>query len=192
MRKRRAGERVDGCCQSAIGFSIWWISPPGCERWLNKERVPSSIPCPDHSRPVLTAPLTVTTWLTVGWWLWESCGGHTVEMPNQSSKMVVYWKHDWEIRCRQGRLSRSSQVASHTLNSKPCIHTLLDKDLFRPTYCKDACVLLLIELRQGCCKCFLPITLESVTTATIYCEEHKLLRGVSILFNLGKTSAVHL
>lgn len=57
-----AGGRVDGCCQSAIGFSIWGISPQASKRQLNRDPVPSSIPCPDNKRPVSTVPLTVTGW----------------------------------------------------------------------------------------------------------------------------------
>lgn len=63
-----ASGRVDGCCQSAIGFSIWWISPPG-----------SSIetPSPPLSTVQIIAGLhRLLHWLAGGWWLLESCGGH--------------------------------------------------------------------------------------------------------------------
>lgn len=131
MREKQAGERVDGYCQSAIGFSIWWISPPGNERQLNRDPVPSSIPCPDNSSPVLTAPLTVT-----GWWL-VTMGvicRTLLKCHTKVEKKVVLQDVSLRMDTRDERLCLlallrcSSQGASHTF--KP--QQTLQEDTLKP------------------------------------------------------------
>lgn len=115
VREKEAGGRVDGCCQSAIGFSIWWISPQGSKRQLNRDPFPSSIPCPDNSRSVSTAPLTVT-----GWWpvttgvIW----GALLKCQIDAGKKLFYWTYllerIWVMRGFAFWLYCTSRGASHT------------------------------------------------------------------------------
>lgn len=142
VRKRQAGGRVDGCCQSAIGFSIWWISPQGSKRKLDRDPVPSSIPSPDNSRSVSTAPLTAT-----GWWLvttgvmWRAL----LKCQIKAAKKLFYWTYHfewiWVMKGFAFWLYCSSCRASHTFklqqnlweDTQKAIHIypLLEKDLSR-------------------------------------------------------------
>lgn len=149
-RERQECGRVNGCCQSAIGFSICWISPQASKRQLNRDPIPSFIPCPDNKRPVWTPPLTGTGCWLVGTWLkWREL----LKCHIETEKTLFYWPHRfrwmWFMRgISFWLLFRSSLGVSRIFklwqkvweeDKKPRIHVPSWKRIYSiGTFCKDA------------------------------------------------------